>query len=156
MEIIFSEEYQPGQTIIEKMKEAGIKTISFIAKELDSEKVSVSVTFVSGEEIRELNYLYRQVDSVTDVLSFPQYSGLEEINIEGPISLGDIVICTKQALLQAHDYGHTPARELVYLFVHGMLHLLGFNHMNPEEKNIMRKHEETIMESIGLGEGSYE
>lgn len=148
MEIVFSEERMPGQHIIDLMQKAGELCVE--AEGIDSARTTVSVTFVSSEEIRELNALYRAVDSVTDVLSFPQYEDLSEVPEESEVCLGDVVICTEQALLQADDYGHTPERELTYLFVHSICHLLGFDHMEEAEKEEMRKREEEIMKRIGL------
>ena len=148
MEIVFSEERMPGQHIIDLMQKAGELCVE--AEGIDPARTTVSVTFVSSEEIRELNALYRAVDSVTDVLSFPQYEDLSEVPEESEVCLGDVVICTEQALLQADDYGHTPERELTYLFVHSICHLLGFDHMEEAEKEEMRKREEEIMKRIGL------
>lgn len=148
MEIIFSEERMPGQSIINKMIEAGIHCVT--DEGLDSERVTVSVTFVAPEEIKDLNQIYRGKNQVTDVLSFPQYAAGEIINEEGPICLGDVVICTEQALLQADEFGHSPERELTYLFVHSMFHLLGYDHSDDMHKEIMRRKEESIMEKVGL------
>ena len=148
MEIVFSEERKPGDLILEKMYEAA--ELCLREKSLDTDRVTVSLSFVSSGEIKELNALYRGVDRVTDVLSFPQYENLEEIPRLGAILLGDVVICPEQALLQADDFGHSPERELVYLFVHSMLHLLGFDHGEEAEKKKMRQFEETVMEKLGL------
>jgi probable rRNA maturation factor len=102
MEIIFSDERKPGESILQKMYQAA--ELCLAKKDLDPERVTVSVTFVSSEEMKELNALYRNVDRVTDVLSFPQYENPEEIPEQGNILLGDVVICTEQALLQADDF----------------------------------------------------
>lgn len=148
MNLIFSEERMPGKTIIDYM----IKAAELCVKEedLDPELIEISVTFVSTEEIHELNRVYRNTDSVTDVLSFPQYDSVEEMHKNILISLGDVVICPEQALLQADEFGHSGERELVYLFVHGTLHLLGYDHMEDEDKRKMRMREEEIMSTIGL------
>lgn len=148
MEIVFSEERMPGQGIIQKMHQAGELCVS--AESLEPNRVTVSVTFVSSEEIRELNVIYRNVDAVTDVLSFPQYNNLNEFPAEGQICLGDVVICTEQALLQADEYGHSSERELVYLFVHSIFHLLGYDHMEEAGQMEMRAREEKVMQQIGL------
>lgn len=154
MEIVFSEERKPGDLILEKMYEAA--ELCLKEKSLESDRVTVSLSFVSSGEIKELNALYRSVDRVTDVLSFPQYDNLDEIPKQGAILLGDVVICTEQALLQADDFGHSPERELVYLFVHSMLHLLGYDHGEETEKKQMRQFEETVMEKLGLQRGEIE
>lgn len=105
----------------------------------------VSLSYVDKEEIQELNRDYRGVDSVTDVLSFPVYEG----EILGPI-LGDIVLCPERARDQAEEFGHSFERELVYLSVHSMFHLLGYDHMEEEDKKIMRAKEERVMEKLGV------
>lgn len=148
MEIVFSEERMPGESIIQSMHKAGELCIE--GEGIDTERVTVSVTFVSSEEIRELNALYRNVDSVTDVLSFPQYDDLAEMPDEGQICIGDVVICTEQALLQADEYGHSSERELVYLFVHSIYHLLGYDHIEEEDKKEMRDKEEKVMQHLQL------
>jgi probable rRNA maturation factor len=148
MEILFSDERKPGESILENMYKAG--QLCLDKKAIDSERVIVSVTFVSSGEIKELNGLYRNKNQVTDVLSFPQYEDLGQLPKEGQILLGDVVICTEQALLQADDFGHSPERELVYLFVHSMLHLLGYDHENEEDKDEMRELEESVMTELGL------
>lgn len=148
MNIIFSEERMPGKIVVTHMNQAGGLCVE--EEGLDPKNITVSVTFVSSEEIKELNCIYRDKDAVTDVLSFPQYEDLNEVPKEGEICLGDVVICPEQALLQADEYGHSGERELVYLFVHSMFHLLGYDHMKEEEKNKMRGQEEKIMNQVGL------
>ncbi len=120
------------------------------------EEAEISVTFVSAEEIREINRDYRGVDSVTDVLSFPQFESPEEIPAEGHALLGDIVICLERIASQAEEYGHTPERELLYLFVHSLCHLLGYDHIDEEERRAMRAAEEAVMDELGLRRGSAE
>ncbi|MFD1705443.1 rRNA maturation RNase YbeY [Siminovitchia sediminis] len=120
--------------------------------ENDSE---LSLTFVSDESIRELNKTYRGKDSVTDVISFAMEEiGEGEMEISGvdhmPRMLGDIVISIETAEKQAEDYGHSFARELGFLAVHGFLHLLGYDHMNPEDEKRMFKKQEDILKSYGL------
>ena len=148
MNLIFSDERMPGQIVIDHMTQAA----ELCAREenLDPDRVEISVTFVSTEEIHELNKVYRGKDSVTDVLSFPQYESIEEMPGQGVLCLGDVVICPEQALLQADEFGHTGERELVYLFVHSVFHLLGYDHMEEEGKIEMRAQEEKIMSQIGL------
>lgn len=148
MNIIFNDERMPGDIIVSKMEEAG--KCCLMMENMPEDRVEVSVSFVSNEEIRALNKLYRNVDKVTDVLSFPQFEDLEDIPEEGSVAIGDVVICTDQALLQADEFGHAPEREFVYLFVHSMFHLLGYDHMSEEEKAQMREAEEKVMHEIGL------
>jgi probable rRNA maturation factor len=148
MNIIFGDERMPGEIVIEHMKEAAELCVK--EENLDPDRVEISVTFVSTEEIQELNRIYRDKDQVTDVLSFPQYDDLNEIRGEEVICLGDVVICPEQALLQADEFGHSGERELVYLFVHSVFHLLGYDHMEEDDKTEMREQEEKIMGQVGL------
>jgi len=148
MEIVFSDGRKPGKPILTKMYEAA--GLCLAKKGVDSERVMVSVTFVSREEIKELNTLYRNINEITDVLSFPQYENPGQFPSQGTILLGDVVICTEQALLQADDFGHSPERELVYLFVHSMLHLLGYDHGEAGGKKDMREFEESVVEHLRL------
>lgn len=112
----------------------------------------VSVTFVDDEEIHRLNNEHRQIDAPTDVLSFPMgENGVYDTNPgTGAKILGDVVISLERALSQAQEFGHSLEREVCYLTVHSMLHLLGYDHMEPKEKAIMRMKEETVMARIGL------
>lgn len=121
--------------------------------------LEISVTVVDGDEIKTINSEYRGIDKVTDVLSFPQYEDTETLmedvrahEGEGfDIPLGDVVLCYDKAAEQSVEYGTTLSRELTYLFVHSMLHLLGYDHMEEDERAVMRGHEESVMEGIGLG-----
>ncbi|WP_312092723.1 rRNA maturation RNase YbeY [Aminipila sp.] len=148
MNIIFSEERMPGQAVVDKMIEAG--ELCILEEGLNPDSIVVSVTFVDEEEIHSLNKQYRGVDRVTDVLSFPQFDDLNDVPEEGEVCIGDVVICPEQALLQADDFGHSPERELVYLFVHSVFHLLGYDHMEADDKKEMRAKEELIMNKIGM------
>lgn len=132
-----------------KAAEYAVKTENLL--NLDEERCEISVTFVGLDEIHELNREYRGVDRPTDVLSFPQFEDLEEEAPEvGEICLGDVVICKDKAEEQAAEFGHSFERELVYLFTHSVLHLLGYDHMEDDEKAVMREREEEIMREIGL------
>ena len=105
---------------------------------------------MSREEIKTLNNDFRGIDKVTDVLSFPQFEFAEDIPEGGTVLLGDVVICIEKAEEQAKEFGHSKEREILYLFTHSILHLLGYDHMQDDEKNIMRTLEEEIMETIGV------
>jgi len=149
MDIIFNDERMPGQAVVEKMREASFLCLS--EQGVDHERVEISVSFVSKEEISALNRHYRGVDKVTDVLSFPQFASVSEFPKDRKIVIGDVIICTDQALLQADEFGHSPERELVYLLTHGVLHLLGYDHAADKDKEGMREVEERIMSAIGVG-----
>ena len=112
----------------------------------------ISVTFVDNEEIRKLNAQYRDKDIETDVLSFPMGAdGVYDTNLDtGAKILGDVVISVEKAVEQADLYGHGLEREVGYLTVHSVLHLLGYDHMEPLEKVHMREREENVMHQLGL------
>lgn len=113
----------------------------------------VVVTFVDDERIHELNNEFRGVDKATDVLSFPLgENGEYDLNPEtNALQLGDIVISVEHALKQSVEYGHSFEREMSYLTVHSMLHLLGFDHVNGGIEAVkMRDTEETVMTALGL------
>lgn len=113
----------------------------------------VSVTFVDDKRIHELNLEYRNIDRPTDVLSFPlSDNGEYDINNEtGACLLGDIVISIETALKQAEIYGHSLEREIGFLTVHSMLHLLGYDHEQGKlQERIMREKEEDILNTLGI------
>ncbi|MGI5997077.1 MAG: rRNA maturation RNase YbeY [Lutispora sp.] len=123
------------------------------------EEVEVSISFVDNKEIQNLNREFRNIDAPTDVLSFPMleyeegsdneaYS--EEDYIEAEIPLGDIVISTEKVIEQSKEYGHSQDRELAFLLVHGMLHLLGYDHMNAEDEQIMFKKQDEILDMLNI------
>ena len=115
--------------------------------------VQIEVSIVDDRQIKELNCQYRGIDKSTDVLSFPLgENGEYDINPEnGAYMLGDVVISIEHANYQAELFGHSTDREIAYLTVHSVLHLLGFDHVNSEtERAEMRKHEEAVMKILGL------
>ena len=148
MEIIFNDKRMPGQAVVDKMYDAAVLCLA--EKGITHDDVEISLSFVSSEEITALNRHYRKSDKITDVLSFPQYSSFDLIPKDEKIILGDIVICTDQALLQADEFGHSPERELVYLFVHSVFHLLGSTHDDDSNKEEMRELEEKVMKIVKL------
>ena len=148
MIIYFAEEELCSEHLIEIMKKSAEYCLE--AEGLDSEACEISVSFVSKNRIRELNRAYRGIDKVTDVLSFPQYEAKKYMT--GPlIELGDVVVCKERAEEQSETFGHSFERELLYLFVHSMLHLLGYDHMEDDDKKEMRVKEEEIMKYLNLG-----
>ncbi len=114
----------------------------------------VSVSFVTNKEIRSLNKAYRDKDKETDVLSFPLTGedGHREINAEtGSALLGDVVISLETAVKQAEMYGHSLEREVGFLTVHSMLHLLGYDHeVSALDERIMREKEEVVLDNLGI------
>ena len=115
------------------------------------EDVELSVVLCDNTYIHELNKTYRNIDRPTDVLSFALNEGEEE-GYDGPDTklLGDIVISLNKTREQADEYGHSFERELAYLTVHGMLHILGYDHMTDEDKTEMRKEEEFVLHRLGF------
>src|SRR5690625_5102558 len=110
----------------------------------------VSVSFVSNEEIKNINRDYRDKDSVTDVISFALEE--DEVNIipdDAPRTLGDIVISSDRAKEQAADYGHSYRRELLFLSLHGFLHLLGYDHMDDADEKKMNRTQDDILDAFG-------
>lgn len=146
MQIIYDSEFELEDSLLEKMEEGAKLCIE--EEGIDPEYVEISLALVDGEEIQELNRMYRNVDKVTDVLSFPQFDDLNELPEEEEILLGDVVICRQRAEEQAEEFGHSVEREMVYLFVHSICHLLGYDHMEEQEKAEMRAKEESVMERI--------
>ena len=136
------------EKLLKKMEEAA--GVLFEQEGVDGERAEISLTLVSLEEIRELNRDYRDVDRETDVLSFPQFECVEDMPEFGELCLGDVVICLDKVEEQAKEFGHSFERELIYLFVHSLLHLLGYDHMEEEEKKEMRQREEQVMTAIDL------
>ena len=118
-------------------------------------EAEVSVTFTDDEGIRRINAQFRNIDKPTDVLSFPltDFEGGEEPPVDGDeIALGDIVISLERAEAQAEEYGHPFEREVAFLCVHSMLHLLGYDHVdNEEDEADMRRRQTEILEKMGLG-----
>lgn len=156
MELIFSEEL-PEQMQSQEIEWEELRaqmnraaTLAVAGEDLDPEPVEISVTFVTPEEIRELNGQYRGKDAVTDVLSFPQFDDWDDLPETGEIALGDVVICMERAREQAEEFGHSLRREALYLFVHSVYHLLGYDHMEEREKQQMRQKEEAVMAQLGV------
>ena len=115
--------------------------ISFVVPKIAAEaEVEVSVSCVEDEEIRRLNRDFRGVDKTTDVLSFP----MDEVYGDYR-NLGDVIINTRKVQEQAEDFGHSYRRELTYLTVHSLLHLVGYDHEEPDEKAAMREMEEKLL-----------
>ena len=114
----------------------------------------VSVSFVDNRYIHRINKKYRHIDRPTDVISFAflddghQYEKV--LFHEGMVALGDIYISVEKAIDQANEYGHSVNRELCFLFVHGLLHLLGYDHMNERDEKVMFSLQEEILKEKGV------
>ena len=122
---------------------------------LDS-KLMITITFTTPEEIKKINKKYRKIDKATDVLSFPMF---EKDELDEKIKnkdflyedvLGDIIISIEKVKEQAEEYGHSFERELSYMLVHGFYHLMGYDHIEEEDKKIMRPKEEKILNDLKI------
>ena len=128
---------------------------AFILEKIDNINLYINVILTNPENIRKINNQYRNIDKETDVLSFPMFEK-EEIeniknngnNIEEP--LGDIIISIKKVEEQAIEYGHSFERELAYMLIHGFYHLMGYDHMNDEDKKQMREKEEGVLNKLNI------
>lgn len=154
----------------------GDKVEEILSKKSLLNNMYVSISFADENEIRQINNEYRNVDRVTDVLSFPMfnldelkemkkhvnasikaYESGEEVKNKykqnsskySNVSLGDIIICFDVIKNQAEEYGHSIGRELMYMITHAMFHLLGYDHENEEDKKKMRKREEQVLSNFG-------
>ena len=147
----------PYKEIIERMV---IATLDFEKCPYEAE---VSVTIVDDEEIHQINKEYRYIDRATDVLSFPfnefdipgDFTDIENsidaFNPEsGELLLGDIILSADHIESQAMEYGHSKTRELAFLVVHSMLHLMGYDHMNDDERIVMEEKQRKILELEGI------
>lgn len=131
-----------------------------------SEDVSLSVSFVNEQTIKQINLENRDIDRITDVLSFPNipfenpgdFSILDDdmvinqcIDIDtDTLYLGDVIICYKRAMEQADEYGHSFMREVAFLTVHSILHLIGYDHMTDDERVIMEDMQKLILDELGI------
>ncbi|TDT51095.1 rRNA maturation RNase YbeY [Fonticella tunisiensis] len=151
--IDFSKELE---SLIEKSVEAVLALENF------NKEYELSVVLTDDAGIKEINREFRNIDKATDVLSFPMldfeegYYDEEDMDIEdlnpdsGAVVLGDMVISLERAKSQSEEYGHTFEREVAYLTVHSILHLLGYDHEREEDRLIMRSKEEEILGRLGI------
>ena len=164
MQIVFNDELDRlTPEMWELMQQAAEEAFrTEFAGEIDAESLEnepeIGVTIVDDNTILELNREYREKDSVTDVLSFPQFEGHDDLladlrNDEASTLIGDVVICFEQAERQADEYDTGITREILYLFVHSVMHLFGYDHMEEDEKAVMRKREEEVLAAIGVVRG---
>ena len=164
--MIYFENEQNLINIDEEFKNHILKTIDFALKEeMVNIPYEISLLFVDNEMIREINREQRSIDKATDVLSFPQLSYAKDkvfkdiylnykfskVDLDGEnLVLGDIVLSLERSMEQSVEYGHSFLRESSYLVVHSVLHLLGYDHMDDEEKIKMRLREEEILKKLDI------
>ena len=127
-------------------------------------ETEISLLLTDNDQIRQINREFRHMDAATDVLSFPaiefrapgDFTDLEEASEDyfhpetGELILGDIVISVERAMAQAEEYGHSLIRELAFLTAHSMLHLMGYDHMEEEERQTMEAKQEEILQKLGI------
>lgn len=153
IEIFFSDEQEklsPPDDIEQLIESC---TRAALAEEEICEDAQVSVTLVDNEAIREINREHRNIDSATDVLSFPlgDEDSFDTDPETGAILLGDIVISLERAAEQAREYGHSFRREVAFLITHSLFHLLGYDHVDSEEdEKLMFGKQEKVLEALGI------
>ena len=137
---------------IKHLLEGALKYLGQPANQLE-----MSLSIVSPQQIQELNKTYRSVDAVTDVLSFPTVDNPERkaLNINEfatdvnpdtqKLNIGDVIICRERAIEQAMEYGHSVKREMSFLALHGLLHLLGYDHIEPDDEEQMTRLQKEIL-----------
>lgn len=161
MKIVFNDEFDrltPEMwSLMEQAADEALRTEFGEEADIDSitNEPEVGVTITDDSGILELNREYREKDSVTDVLSFPQFEGHDDLLddlLDDDMStlVGDVVICYEQAVRQAEEYGTGITREVLYLFVHSIMHLFGYDHMEEDGKAVMRAREEEVLSAIGV------
>lgn len=124
----------------------------FEEENLKDKKLYVNIVLTNPENIKKLNNEYRNIDKETDVLSFPMFEKYEldeRENLNEDV-LGDIVISIERVSKQAIEYGHSFERELSYMAVHGFYHLMGYDHIDEEDKIIMRQKEENVLKKLKI------
>lgn len=151
MEILISAEpEQPG--FPSELEDYVRLAVEKVGELYDAEDAEVSITLTDNAHIHELNKTYRGIDRPTDVLSFALNESDEPEILDGPEVdvLGELVISVERAREQAMEYGHSLRREIAFLTVHGMLHLLGYDHMKEEERREMEEEQRYVMEQLGI------
>lgn len=151
---IYFENHQEKETVTYGMKMLIRRAVeATLAFEEIEENCEVSVTFCDNEEIREINQKFRNIDRATDVLSFPLFDddGMNAHVEELDCMLGDVVLSLERAREQADEFGHSFEREIAFLTVHSILHLLGYDHeLSDEDDADMRRRQSEIVDGMGL------
>lgn len=132
-----------------------VMTKAFITEKIDKLNLYINVILTNPKNIRKANKEYRNIDKETDVLSFPMFerNEIQEMLKNGNDTkdiLGDIIISISRVEEQAKEYGHSFEREFAYMLVHGFYHLMGYDHMNEEEKQEMRQKEENVLNLLNI------
>ena len=139
-------------TIEENLREEILRAADVVGEVYGAENCELSITLTDDEHIHALNKNFRGVDRATDVLSFAFRESDEPEIVDAVFEiLGEIIISLERAKFQAKEYGHSFLREVIFLEVHGLLHLLGYDHMELEERLEMEAEQKFIMEKLGIG-----
>jgi len=140
------EENEKYKKIVDKVFETCFKE-----EDLYNYKIYVSIILTNEKEIQKINKEYRNIDKSTDVLSFPMFEAaeIEKAKTQEEV-LGDIVVCIPVVKRQAAEYEHSEEREFAYMLVHGFYHLMGYDHIEEEDKKKMRAKEEIVLSKLGL------
>ena len=145
------EENADYENVIKKVVEA-----CFREENIEDSKLILTITLTTPENIRKINKEYRHIDRETDVLSFPMFEKaeldekIEKKDFPYEDVLGDIVISIERVKEQAQEYGHSFERELSYMVVHGFYHLMGYDHIQEDDKKVMRPKEENVLEKLKI------
>ena len=151
LEYLDLEENSKYEEIIKKVVQQCFKE-----ENMEDSKLYISITLTTPEHIHEINKQYRNVDRATDVLSFPMFEKdeldekIKNNDFEHEDVLGDIVISIEKVEEQAKEYGHSFEREFAYMLVHGFYHLMGYDHIEDDDKVVMRKKEEIVLNKLGI------
>ncbi len=152
-EIIYKdiEEKTVWEKVIEKVLKRCLKE-----EKIENSKLLITITLTNPENIKKINKEYRNIDRATDVLSFPMFEKeeleekIKKNDFEHEDVLGDIIISVEKVQEQAIEYGHSFERELSYMVVHGFYHLMGYDHIQEEDKKKMRPKEEKILSDLKI------
>ncbi len=125
------------------------KVINFACNKMNVKNPLLNIVLVNNKRIQKINKEYRNIDAVTDVISFA-FEEVNDVNYDDIRFLGEIYISYERCCEQAQEFGHSVRRELCYLAVHGLLHLLGYDHMNEKDKKVMRTIEEEILNEYDI------
>ena len=153
MTVLFDNRYegQFDEEFFQMIEKIALLSLEYEDFDTDCE---ISVSLVDNNEIKDINSRFRNIDSATDVLSFPQLTFEEDeicdVNENDEIILGDIIISVERAMEQAKEYGHSLKREIAFLTAHSMLHLLGYDHMVKDEEEEKKKKQKEILNIAGI------
>ncbi len=125
------------------------QVIQFACKKMGVKNPLLNIVIVDNKKIQEINKIYRNKDAVTDVISFA-FEEVKDVDYDNVRFLGEIYISYERCVSQAAEYGHSIKREFCYLAVHGLLHLLGYDHIEEEDKKVMRALEEEILNEYDI------